>query len=806
MLRAAVLLSAAVSALGDYEACPADNTHYRRLELDSASALGSSTGSGVSLNEWYSHYLGTGRMVKLTCLRGDGLEVKIVYAKVASAAQANKCNTTSQGMQRSCSGGNLVGSPNTGLMTGIAANAVDDALCAPSAKLHSDVNSAPACQENFAQHHTSCQCIAVGDTNGDQTLNTNDIVMSRSLTPAKNSGVMHQATPASPFWYKAHGTDTYNFWIVYKHVGSGTASMNTKISLSFVAEAKMPDADWCVSAMDAKTEIDGYDPVQTGLADSSTFPRHFGFQFVHGADGQAVVGGQIGMGTTTGNVQQGGNYYYWDLGTGPMIDIECLHLFTTLPSLPATVDEKCTAAQYGLDGQMNPVMDMNENTASAVNGIADLDQENYDVHLVDAYNCDAYTMWTELGKVPYKLYVRTPNVHQDKAGDYVFTGQYTMGMPIWKKQGTIENGWNSYYMYLAPTESWFIAPSSSVGEGTDFTQSSGFIASLQDRGPGLMQNSMAKRMPHQITRWQYSHASQTSTGVANPNSWTADSDISVSSTDGTGFVQFDKNRLNTSDPALSTNTMVAGRAGHAERATCCFQKTQQTCADVAYDNGNKACFWNGQAGTCHLLKTMAAVSLKKGVLGVDNSAFSFASYAVHGPRSSYISQKAELGPDGWEGSWNRRWFLRIKNKHVAPSGGCGSLQLTASWRSNTNGGTCEPGARQQCEETETHCLVRRVTTYTPAGTPDASRSMVKYWGRHIVDTHKEANYNLCNCLKEKEICYRKSGCVSTKKYQLILQNCLDGGCGNFCNSGVALRAGIQGLVAALIAVAASLLQ
>ena len=45
------------------------------------------------------------------------------------------------------------------------------------------------------------------------------------------------------------------------------------------------------------------------------------------------------------------------------------------------------------------------------------------------------------------------------------------------------------------------------------------------------------------------------------------------------------------------------------------------------------------------------------------------------------------------------------------------------------------------------------------------------------------NYKVCNCLKEKEVCYRGGGCMSTKRYQLILQNCLEAGCGNYCNSG-----------------------
>jgi len=204
------------------------------------------------------------------------------------------------------------------------------------------------------------------------------------------------------------------------------------------------------------------------------------------------------------------------------------------------------------------------------------------------------------------------------------------------------------------------------------------------------------------------------------------------------------------------------------------------------------------------------VSLKKGVLGVNTDDFSFASYAVNGPKSSYVVQDTEL-LGGWTGATNRRWFLRLKNNYGSSADVC-PITITASFRSNTNGGTCEPGSRQQCDETEVKCMHNRHSAVADI-VNSVDPKFVQYWHpfktgdhehpgnhKHLVDK----NYQVCNCLKEKEICLRKTGCVSTKRYQLVLQNCYESGCGNFCNPASALRAGLGSLLAAAAALAVNL--
>ena len=81
----------------------------------------------------------------------------------------------------------------------------------------------------------------------------------------------------------------------------------------------------------------------------------------------------------------------------------------------------------------------------------------------------------------------------------------------------------------------------------------------------------------------------------------------------------------------------------------------------------------------------------------------------------------------------------------------------------------------------------------------------RYWRQNepdatLKDVLEKSEYKTCNCLKQKEICYRKNGCLSSKRYELILQNCLEAGCGDFCNSsGSVMGLNLAALLVAVIA-------
>eukprot|EP01059_Diplonema_ambulator_P021015 TRINITY_DN349_c0_g2_i1.p1 TRINITY_DN349_c0_g2~~TRINITY_DN349_c0_g2_i1.p1 ORF type:complete len:514 (+),score=161.68 TRINITY_DN349_c0_g2_i1:44-1585(+) len=226
-----------------------------------------------------------------------------------------------------------------------------------------------------------------------------------------------------------------------------------------------------------------------------------------------------------------------------------------------------------------------------------------------------------------------------------------------------------------------------------------------------------------------------------------------------------------------------------EYAMCCGANKTTCLAGVA----TGACLWDEGAEACYTTWSMHTTSM---VSVVDaEGTYVFASNRVHGPQSSYVSNVESL--NDWPFSvWNRRWLLAITNK-MSPTGtGSCDISVSTSFVSVTTGGLCEPSSRQQCDATMDACLVTE-----PMDQP-------RYWKQYEVNvteltfntTVKEEKYGTCNCLKQKEVCYRKGGCTSTKKYQLILQNCLDQGCGNYCNSGAGVVASLVMSVLAVLVV------
>jgi hypothetical protein len=267
------------------------------------------------------------------------------------------------------------------------------------------------------------------------------------------------------------------------------------------------------------------------------------------------------------------------------------------------------------------------------------------------------------------------------------------------------------------------------------------------------------------------------------------------------------------------------------RNLCCFQTTARDCAAQRYGgpatdlNGHErynaatggwhACWWNPQNEMCYPADTLSTRSLKE-VVG-STETYTIQSGHVNLPQSSYVVQEGEL-KGGFQGNQMRRWFLRVGNHmrlnspnslsnptgHVSNThihnGGLATatsitcpLSVTVSYKSNTHGGTCEPSGRNMCDAQADACT-RKFGW--------AVRNGLQFWKKDEKEEHaldkNEKIYNGCNCLKEKEICYRNVGCTSTKKYQLILQNCYDQKCGDYCNSAGSARATLLMVLAAVV--------
>eukprot|EP00756_Hemistasia_phaeocysticola_P015375 Hpha_TRINITY_DN15409_c0_g6::TRINITY_DN15409_c0_g6_i1::g.176007::m.176007 len=211
--------------------------------------------------------------------------------------------------------------------------------------------------------------------------------------------------------------------------------------------------------------------------------------------------------------------------------------------------------------------------------------------------------------------------------------------------------------------------------------------------------------------------------------------------------------------------------------TCCQQTTQDACGDI--ESGDvKQCIWVNKnyldtTGQCLPAVSSTAVDLKRQV-GV-NKPFSYLSSIAAQPLSAYILQR-ELNDAGLFGL-NRQWVLQYANNYGTKAQPCTQC-VTIGFKSNTHGGVCEPAGKQFCEAQMDKCVV------TPRD------QWPGFWALKngqtdltTLSSEDDGRYRICNCLKQKENCYRNVGCTSTKRYQLILQNCYEVGCGNTCIRG-----------------------
>eukprot|EP01060_Flectonema_neradi_P008026 TRINITY_DN1572_c10_g1_i1.p1 TRINITY_DN1572_c10_g1~~TRINITY_DN1572_c10_g1_i1.p1 ORF type:complete len:591 (+),score=103.89 TRINITY_DN1572_c10_g1_i1:64-1773(+) len=209
---------------------------------------------------------------------------------------------------------------------------------------------------------------------------------------------------------------------------------------------------------------------------------------------------------------------------------------------------------------------------------------------------------------------------------------------------------------------------------------------------------------------------------------------------------------------------------------CCTQTNSTSCSSVQFTRMAEnsfitenvhACMW--MEDECLPTYSMTTTDVTS-VVGTREK-ISLQSHAVHSARSTLISDKG-LVEARYQGVSARRWFLQLINENIQGSaiGMCDQV-VTTSFISATTGGICEPSARQMCEMRAAECR-----------TKPAPRDNAMWWAAKADSnsTWPLEKYSTCNCLKEKEACYRKNGCLATKKYQLILQNCLEEGCGDYC--------------------------
>ncbi|KAJ9447755.1 hypothetical protein DIPPA_30884 [Diplonema papillatum] len=209
---------------------------------------------------------------------------------------------------------------------------------------------------------------------------------------------------------------------------------------------------------------------------------------------------------------------------------------------------------------------------------------------------------------------------------------------------------------------------------------------------------------------------------------------------------------------------------------CCPIKSAEECDnfEASATATNRVCMW--AAGRCHPTISMHTVDLKTDAVLTDKqSVFSFSSSSMNGPRSEYVQLDDHVFDPSNDNVGNRRWFLKytLLDLPTDPSTGACDKFVTLSFKSTTTGGLCEPSSRSFCDGQAETCMRTNPLEYP------------RYWrwsenAAEVRSDYLDDEYKTCNCLKQKEICYRKNGCVSTKRYQLILMNCLDQGCGNWC--------------------------
>ncbi|KAJ9447751.1 hypothetical protein DIPPA_30886 [Diplonema papillatum] len=251
------------------------------------------------------------------------------------------------------------------------------------------------------------------------------------------------------------------------------------------------------------------------------------------------------------------------------------------------------------------------------------------------------------------------------------------------------------------------------------------------------------------------------------------------------------------DPRQGQEILPVGLLGNTEAdrqvfASCCALDSLNSCNSKLLANGENACTWANSRSTCYPLYSSTTIDLT-GMVGLKDTV-TFQSAHMYRPLSTNVADET-LTRDYYDGSATRRWNLVVANNFATP--GC-DLFASTSFISSATGGLCEPSSRRVCDAAEATCGQTLIDETTPIYW-DAGRARTS--PAAALEVIAEDKFKTCNCLKQREVCYRKNGCVSTKKYQLILMNCLDQGCGNYCNSAGALQ---LSLVSVLLVIAATL--
>eukprot|EP01061_Rhynchopus_euleeides_P031976 TRINITY_DN529_c0_g2_i1.p1 TRINITY_DN529_c0_g2~~TRINITY_DN529_c0_g2_i1.p1 ORF type:complete len:550 (+),score=236.57 TRINITY_DN529_c0_g2_i1:80-1651(+) len=216
--------------------------------------------------------------------------------------------------------------------------------------------------------------------------------------------------------------------------------------------------------------------------------------------------------------------------------------------------------------------------------------------------------------------------------------------------------------------------------------------------------------------------------------------------------------------------------------TCCKKYTAVDCQAVNLQMSD-TCLWNHQDEVCYPNYHSTSRDLKRFV-GLNTShTRTFQALRANTPKSSLVADR-DIVVRQYQVQNERKWHLIVENPLTE---GC-SQAVDVSFTKTNTGGICEPSARKMCDMREQQCIKSQ-------GINQASPWPV-FWDFSNKD---DDEYKTCNCLKQKEVCYRKNGCLSTKKYELILQNCLEAGCQNYCNSGAPLQLSMAALLLALSA-------
>eukprot|EP01062_Namystynia_karyoxenos_P031339 TRINITY_DN2324_c0_g1_i1.p1 TRINITY_DN2324_c0_g1~~TRINITY_DN2324_c0_g1_i1.p1 ORF type:complete len:707 (+),score=229.93 TRINITY_DN2324_c0_g1_i1:145-2265(+) len=514
---------------------------------------------------------------------------------------------------------------------------------------------------------------------------TGDIVSSEVIaqtqsgnTPATgNSFDLTGAQEA--FWFKAHGWSKAYFFVEYEVITNQNCPW--QLAITFNGRAYTPEESYCFSMAEAATTFPiDKDPnrVQTHTGDWAANVTNFKFDPPEDLEAFLPRSGNFKIMQDKVTVSTG-NTYTWDLGLGPVVDIDCIHLSSTAADLQQVLDEKpgatdvagsvCMQSQYGHDGMVNSKPDSSM-TGTALNNFLSGKQEQWSLNLVDAFDCSVYTDPTKFPADPLRAF---------RSQTYA-----DMGFPC-TNSGCL---WEQCCQQTEKT------------------------------------------------------------------------------------------------PCMAITSTIPGTTTVVNQ-----------------------CVWADTFGKCMPAVGRHAVNVKP-IVGI-NGDFTFAASIGNMEISSYVSL-ADIVREGYFGSGNRRWLLEYTNNYGKSTQPC--LQaVTLGYKGTVNGGICEPAGRQFCDARADACATWNVdnpatdtSTYprfwsafrdlrqdvhtrsdTQVTTTDSNGNVHTITRTTVVTTTfpdtPSKRYRTCNCLKEKEICYRQVGCLSTKRYQLILQNCLEAGCGNFCN-------------------------